>query len=87
MKKLQILASGYFLAYLFTCLIDFIVWLNFNKTLTSILAFISIIIKFPKDSLDLLLTYTELGTYLLIISGLYFVRSVYDVIWGDGIEF
>lgn len=87
MKKLQIVASLYFLTFLSTCLLDFIVWLNLNKTLTSILAFISIIIKFPKDRVDLLLNYTELGTYVLIISGLCFAKSVYDVILGDGIDY
>ena len=87
MKKIQIVASLYFLTYLGTCLLDFIVWLDLNETLTSILAFISIMIKFPQDRLDLLLTYTELGTYVLIISGLFFAKSVYDVIWGDGLDF
>ncbi|MDD3241857.1 MAG: hypothetical protein PHQ64_03725 [Bacilli bacterium] len=85
MKGIQIAASLYFLLYLFTCLLDFIVWLNFNEVLTSILSFISIIIKFPKDRIDLLLTYTELGNYLLIACGILFLKSLYDLFCGDGL--
>ncbi len=87
MKKMQIVASLYFLLYLFTCLLDFTVGLNLNETLTSILASISILTKLPKDRLGLLLTYTELGTYVLIICGIFFAKSVYDLFLGGGIEF
>ncbi|HHX67525.1 MAG TPA: hypothetical protein GX708_05645 [Gallicola sp.] len=79
MKKIQIAATGYFLVYLFTFVLDSIALLNLNENLTSILSFISILVKFPKDILDIFLTYTGIGTIVLVICGVFFVKSVHDL--------
>ena len=76
MKKIQSLGTIYFLTFLGTLLLDFIAFLNINPLLTSILSFISTMIKSPKNVIDLILLYTELGNAVLIISGICFFKTI-----------
>ena len=80
MGKIQYLGTIYFLSYLLPLLLDFIVSININSLLTSILSLISVCMKFPKNSLDLILSYTQLGNYVLLISGVCFCKTLYELI-------
>ena len=76
MNKIIEAGTAYFLGYLGTFLLDFIANLNLNELLSSILSFISIAIKFPKNFLDLLLETTEIGNVFLLFSGICFALKI-----------
>ena len=78
--------TTYFLSYLGTILLDFIVKLNLNELLTSILSFISTIIKTPKNIFDVLSETTELGNIFLLICGICFIIKIAEF-WNDNRPF
>ncbi len=86
MNKIIDLGAIYFLGYLGTIILDFIVKLNLNELLTSILSFINIIIKAPKNLFDILLETTELGNIFLLICGICFVIKIIEF-WNDNKHF
>lgn len=86
MNKIINAGAAYFSGYLGTILLDFIVKLSLNELLTSILSFISIIIKAPKNIFDVLLETTELGNIFLLICGICFVIKIVEF-WNNNRPF
>ena len=86
MNKMINAGAAYFLSYFGTLVLDFIVKLNLNELLTSILSFISVIIKAPKNIFDVLLETTELGNIFLLICGICFIIKIAEF-WNDNRPF
>lgn len=67
MNKVINAGAAYFLSYLGMLILDFFVINNVSGLLKSLLSFISIIIKIPKNIFELLFEITELGNIFLLI--------------------
>lgn len=87
LKKIQIIGAIYFLSYIGSLFMNWIIVLDLNPLLTSVLAFIECIFDIPQDSIDLIIMYFGLDRYLIPMSFILFCLSAYDLIWGDGLEF
>jgi len=76
--------AAYFLSYLGTLILDFIIKVNPNEQLKSILSFVNIIIRAPKNFFDIVLETTELGNIFLSICGACFIIKIIDFIRENG---
>ena len=78
MNKIEKFAFSYVRLTLIEYFFQFIIWLNLNKEISNCLNLFYKILIFPKDIIDLILEYTSLGNYVLIICIFIVFNNIYQ---------
>lgn len=79
MKLINTFFIQYFILNLLSLVLEFLVWLNINETLTAILNFINILLKFPQSMFDLVvMNDIAFGNLVLFISAIFFFYHLYN---------
>lgn len=87
LTKIQNIGTIYFLSFLGGRILNWIIILEIDTLFTSILSFTVRLVEFPKNIIDLFIMYLGLNHYLIPISFIFFLKTIYDLIWGRGLEF